>query len=168
MRVGGRFQYLLSIMNNGLFFYSIGLYIAQIKKNILKLKNLHIIIAAVIGIVMSIVSVFIKLNFVNLRAMGATLLSVPMFILAQKYPINNYLKPIEYIGEKLSLVIYVVHLMVSDLLDAVLFKIVGGFPEIFYYFKPILVIIFCIVCALVVSKLQNYVLKQNRVNVREK
>ena len=88
---------------------------------------------------------------------GTIITAVFVFIFAINNPMKYFNKLIEYIGNKLSMYIYVIHLMIINF-DERTSQILGYSNNIIYsYSRPIIVIILCIITAFVISKVVDMV-----------
>lgn len=123
--IGG--HVLTSITRNwltiGVPFYGIGCIIKQ-KEEKIKISNKYLIILIILGMLLSIcefllVKNALKVVYLGDLYIGTIIMVISLFILAVKNPNLVTCKPIENIGMKYSLIIYLIHPLYIEIVDYV-------------------------------------------------
>lgn len=90
--------------------------------------------------------------------------SISLFIIAIKHPGKTLFKPIEYIGDKLSLNIYIFHLLIAGSIGFAFKFILKINIEgiLFLWFKPIITLVSTIFFAFIIEKI-NQIIKNKKI-----
>ena len=142
-------------------FFLFGYYIH--KKEIF-FKQFHyavLIAVAVTGGIISLLPILFDMP-INFSVVGVIIYSLAIFAFINKLPNKSYCKPIEYVGSKLSLNVYVFHVLILSVVayGCRFFNIninsgIGG------WFRPLLIVALAIIFALAIEWTKNYLRKRN-------
>ena len=149
---------------SGIFWFLLGRFIAEKKEDLLKKlhnKNLLLVISFLIS---GIIAVTINYFTPNFSEFAIVIYSTSLFLLAIKNPTVHVNKAFEFIGDKLSLNVYIFHIIIAKVLKV--FIIHFDFAQNDYYLaiRPIVVVFFTLLVSLIMYKIQNYRLKHKLVN----
>jgi peptidoglycan/LPS O-acetylase OafA/YrhL len=125
----------------GIPFILLGFIIANNKNSLVKINNKILCIVAVLGLLLQFVEYYLFKQSLDFY-FGSIFYSISLFILAIKYPLLKYNDTINYIGEKLSMYIYIIHFSIIIFLSHI-YSISGFSP----YLRPILAVLISILIA---------------------
>lgn len=120
----------------GYYVHSIG------KEQIDKTKNVVLAICAVSGCVVALIPIIFDTT-INFSCVGILFYATALFVIAIKYPDIVICKSIAYVGDKLSLNVYIFHVLVAGVIDFA-FQLafhVDTDGNVFLWIKPILTVI---------------------------
>ena len=111
-------------------------------ENIRKMASYKVIILVVAGGIISVIPALVSLPF-QVSTVGYILYALGLFVLCLRNPDNRTCKFVEYLGEKLSLNIYIFHTLVEGVLVFLCGKLLNiNIQEITWLWcKPIIVLI---------------------------
>ena len=137
--------------------FTLGYYIHQLpKQRVGEIKNIYLLAAFLIGLAMSISSAVFDMRII-LYPIGHILYATSLFLVGVKYPENCPIKCIAWIGDKLSLWIYIFHIPTSFFAWQVI-KIlsrIDTIARIDLWLYPVMTIGLVIVVAYIFDKLFN-------------
>ena len=155
-----------TFLGSGIFWFLLGNYIAYRKEDIIKHlpdRNFFLYLATFISGAMAVTINYFMPNF---SEFGIVIYSTSLFLLAIKNPTVHINKTFEFIGEKLSMNIYVLHIMVNIVIGKIIGKF--GFEENLAYLwaKPVIVALIVLVISYLLSRLAQLIrfLKQQSVS----
>ena len=140
----------------GLPFYIIGFYIRKNKDKYINIKNIKLIIIAILGLGIIMIE-RIMINqlkyelFLDLY-IGNIVFTISIFILAINNPNLFNCKFLSKIGEKYSLYIYLIHYAIIRIINVIEIK---GKISINEYAKPIIVFIIAYVISILIARFKN-------------
>ncbi len=129
-----------------------------------KLKNVsivYLIMFTLVGAVLSITPIILKTK-INFSCIGIIIYSISIFLIAIKYSDKSFNKIIEYIGDKLSLNIYIFHIIIANILSYLVKAIFNFAIENTYYF-PIIVLASSLLFSFTIDCIKN-IIKHNNLN----
>ena len=94
---------------------------------------------------------------IKISCIGNIIYSLAIFTLAIKIPDKSYCKPLEYVGDKLSLNVYIFHMLIASVLSTVCSKYLLNIDlsaGLLNWIRPILVVILTLVWAQVLEKVK--------------
>lgn len=150
-------SYKINFILSGLPYFLMGYYIRS-KDSLPRIKNKWLFVTILFCIPMILLSSITDF-YINYSCIFLIPYSIAIFLLGVKNPDRSASKFLEYIGEKLSLFVYIFHILISSvygLLARCLFH-VDLESELYQWTKPLLVISFSIFTAFVVNKIQTIV-----------
>ena len=103
----------------GIPYYLIGCYFAR---NGVRICNLKLVAITVCGAIISLIPVLLKTK-VDFSEIGVVVLSIGIFMLAMKNGTASISRDVEFIGDKLSQNIYILHVLIAYLLGAFINKL---------------------------------------------
>lgn len=118
----------------------LGHFIAHQKELIAKLNSKLVIIVALIGLIISLSLTLCDFS-INLAEIGNTIYSVALFILAINNPSITFGKSIEFIGQKLSLYVYVSHIAINGIFGIVAALLGMLSSNYFEWIRPLAIIV---------------------------
>lgn len=148
----GELQYVYLIIAPGFMMYYTG---KLIKDKNITVRNIPC--AIFLSGVLSIVFVFlrcmgVKSNVVDLLIYGA---AIGAFICAENMPNIGRDTVLEHIGRDLSLYVYVLHFLISILMDMVTYRLGVGYPSWWLAVKPLALIIACLITSEVIFRVKK-------------
>lgn len=155
-------SYKTNFILSGLPYFLMGFYI-RLKVFLFGIKNKWLFV-----VVVSCVPLILLSSMTNSRINYSCFFLIPysiaIFLLGAKNPDTSVSKFLEYVGEKLSLFVYIFHILISGiygLLATRLFHI--DLESAFYQWtRPLLVISFSILIAFVVNKIQTIICNRRK------
>lgn len=141
----------INFVTRSLSWFALGYYIHSLpKEKIDRISNKKIIGTAIVGLVIAVLPIIIdsKLKF---SVVGYIPYATSIFLLAIKNGEKSLCKPLEYIGDKLSLWIYIFHVPTSSVVHMFVHKLLGIDTEIGLYpwIHPVITVCAVIVIAYV-------------------
>ena len=142
------------IISGALPYFFTGFYIHS--KEHVKISN-NILITVLL---LSSITLFIPpITFgnINLKSLLRIFYPISIFLLGVTNKEKYFIKPLEYIGEHLSLNIYIFHFFISEATYGILKYTVPSYLHsiIFQWIRPILVVLVCILFAYVINKIST-------------
>lgn len=133
-----------------------------------KFKNMasyKLIILVVVGCAIAVIPIAFSLPL-KFRVVGYIPYAFGLFTLSLKKPNNSVCKIIEYIGEKLSLNIYIFHTLIGSVISLICSKVLGIDIEggIWLWCRPIIVLICTIFASWVVYFIMNSISNRTKSN----
>lgn len=152
-----------NFITRGMPWFLLGYYMNTKKAE--KIRNMdfyRLIILAVVGCVIAVIPTAFDLP-VKFNVLGYIPFAFALFTLSLKNPSKSICKPIEYIGQKLSLNIYIFHLLIAGVIDVICNKIFGinSQNEIWLWCQPVVVL----VCTIFVSWLVYAMKNRAKINI---
>lgn len=162
--------YVRNWLFNGLPFMLLGRYVAENKEALIsRFNNQACLLLAFIGMVFSCVERFFYGKLLTVEP-SICLFTCPftffLFIFAVKNSSNTIWKPMEYVGAKLSLFVYIMHRLVIDGLNFIVKTLsVSIYESIIYeWIRPILVVMVTLIAALIFTEFMNLMRKKKEKN----
>lgn len=150
-----------NVFVSGIAYLMIGFWIAKNKEKLLKIKNQVIFIAALIGIVIWCLGLVIDI-YIDITFMGLVLYVVMLFVYSQNNPEHYISRLFECIGDKYSMMIYILHAIVGDLVTW-LFVRDKNLNVVVLYFIPIIIYLLTLFVAVASVKFKDFIMnKWNR------
>lgn len=109
-------------------------------KHIRDFSSLKLCILAIAGAAINLIPPVFDLP-IKFNAIGVIPYSLSLFIMTLKSPTNSICKPIEFIGESLSLYIYVLHVVIAEAMEAILVRTGFDISNVIYlWIRPVIVL----------------------------
>lgn len=124
----------------------------SLRKNSVRVDKIILIVCAVSGLVIAEMPIIFN-TVVDFSCIGTVIYAIAIFIFAINYPNIGSGKTIQYIGDKLSLWVYIFHLPVSMLIS----KFLNG------WVLPIITVIGSLMIAVLVDCVQKIIKRQKEV-----
>lgn len=124
------------------------------------------VIIALIGCFIALIPIMFKTN-IKFSCIGSILYSISLFVMAIKHPKKTLFKPIEYIGDKLSLNIYIFYVFIADVIS-VTFKFVLKIDTkgTLFLWKTLITLVATIFFAFITEKMsQSIKLTKSKCNI---
>lgn len=152
----------VNFVSKALPWFLFGYYVHLIEKEkINKQRDSFFIIMALIGCSIALIPVVFETN-VDFSCVGSIPFSIALFIIAIKHPEKTLFKPIEYIGDKLSLNVYIFHLLIAGVIEFVAkFFNIDIKGDLFLWSKPIITLVASILFAFIIEKI-NQIIKNKK------
>jgi len=137
----------------GMPYFLTGSFFAKHKIIFSKVKVRSLYTTLFLGFIFAMFQVLVPYK-INIFDLGIILSSAAVFVIAQKTP-NNYHPFFEEIGEKHSLYIYIMHILLASLIDkaASIFAIQD--LALYLWCRPVLVIIITVISSLIFYFIRN-------------
>lgn len=134
--------YTVNFFTSALPWFMLGYFLKTEKaKKVLSIKSSVLFMIAIIGCAIAVIPTALELPL-KFNAIGYIPYTLALFLLALKKPAKSMCKPLEFIGEKLSLNIYIFHWLVNQIdiymLEALNVKNIIG--DLLFWFRPIFVL----------------------------
>lgn len=147
----------------GLPFVLIGMYIKQNQEIIKrKITDSQCLIGMIIGEVIVVLEYLLTKTSIDIYV-GTIITSYFIFLFAIKNPNKYFFKIFKYIGDKLSMLIYIIHMLVIEMLAKIAICLSVYNDVFFKWFQPIIAVLASITFVHVYYKIFN-VRKKERVN----
>lgn len=99
----------MNFVTKSLSWFVLGYYMHSIpKERIKKLSSSKVMMVALVGLVIIIIPVYFNLKL-RFSSLGYIFYATALFVMALKYAQKSFCKPLEYLGDKLSLWVYIFH-----------------------------------------------------------
>ena len=110
-------------------------------ERIRNMDSFKLVVLAVSGCIVAIIPVIFDLP-VKFNVLGYIPFAFGLFNLCLKNPGHSVCKPIEYIGEKLSLNIYIFHILIAGVIDVISSRILGipTKSNVWLWCRPVIVL----------------------------
>lgn len=133
-------MYKINFLTCAMPFFLFGHYLHRNEKFFKTIRFLPLFCAILIGGLIALIPVLFDVP-INFSCVGVIIYSLGIFILVFKLPNKSFCKPMEYIGNKLSLNIYVFHLIILSMLTYMFhFLHVDLQSGILGWIRPVLVV----------------------------
>jgi hypothetical protein len=137
----------MNFVSCALSWFLFGYYVHENEKKIIEItNNTSLVIGAIIGCIIALIPVIFNVT-INFSCVGILFYSTSLFMIAIKNPNKIICKPIAYLGDKLSLNIYIFHVIIAGIIVFAfshIFKI-DVESDLFSWIKPILTVVASIV-----------------------
>jgi hypothetical protein len=145
-----------TFLGSGLFWFLFGRFIAEKKENLLiKLHNKNFLLF-ITFLLSGIIAVILNYFTPNFSEFAIIPYSTLLFLLAIKNPTVHINKTLEFIGDKLSLNIYILHIILAKVLGVIILKLGIDQNNIYILVRPIVVVFFTLIVSWILYKIQNY------------
>jgi hypothetical protein len=145
-----------TLLGSGLFWFLLGNYIACKKDyivNHLSDRKFFLYLAVFISGALAVTLNYFTPNFSEFAIIPYSTL---LFLLAIKNPTVHINKTLEFIGDKLSLNVYILHIIIAKILGVIILKLGFDQNNIYIFVRPIVVIFFTLLVSWILYKIQNY------------
>lgn len=111
-------------------------------KKIREIKTINIVVILLIGALITVIPTIFELS-IEFSVIGYIPYAFGLFVLALKKPNNRVCKPIEFIGDSLSLYIYILHPLIRRAVDVVVNLVLKDNWEntAYVWYRPMLVLL---------------------------
>jgi surface polysaccharide O-acyltransferase-like enzyme len=148
-----------NFVSRALSWFLFGYYVHNNEKNIVeKTSNISLIIGAMIGCIIALIPIIFDVS-INFSCIGRLFYSTSLFMIAIKNPNKIICKPIAYLGDELSLNIYIFHVIIAGIIVFAfghIFKI-DVESNLFSWIKPILTVVATIMLSSVLYYGKRYI-----------
>ncbi len=140
----------INFLTDGMSWFLLGYYLHTPQaKPIRDLSSFKLVLLAVAGLIITVIPAFSDLAF-KFNAIGIIPYSLALFTLIFKSPDTSVCKPLEFIGERLSLYIYVLHVVFAEAMDDILTRTGFNIKNITYeWMRPLIVLTLAIAASFV-------------------
>lgn len=145
-------KYFSNFAGFGVPFILIGYILAAYYEKLKSFKDSQLLGLSALGFVMQYAEYYVFKQPMDIF-LGSIFFSIGLFAFALKHPTQQFNKPLNYIGEKLSLTIYIEHIAVLWLMAL----FINCDSTIFQWLQPIIAVLICIFFAMVWNKIKNLV-----------
>lgn len=149
----------VNFVTRSLTWFALGYYLHTVpEEKIKKLSDKKIIVCALVGLIIVLIPTVFGLK-IKFTSVGYIPFATALFVMALKHGERSICKPLEYLGDKLSLWIYIFHVPTSMMLKLVLKTLFGVSTDngVYLWIHPILtlfaVIIISYVFNLIITKI---------------
>lgn len=144
-----------NFISNSVSFFTLGYYFhhAEVNKKFYLVLG-HILMEVIVGYILTLIPVLVTLP-IDISCLGIAMYSIGFFQLAIAYPQKTFGHKIEYIGNKLSLDVYIFHTLVAGVIGILLGFFINTDDIVFLWVKPILVAVLTISFAEILYRLKE-------------
>lgn len=155
----------VNFLTSSFSWFILGYFIHSLDINtIYRIKNKSLIIFALIGAIITCMPVVIGFK-IKFSQVGVIILSVSLFLFAVKNSNIRICRPLEKIGEELSVWVYIFHVPVSVIINFVFVKMKLSNTMWYSWILPILTVIVVISFAYIVNKAEIFFSKRPIVSI---
>lgn len=138
----------------------LGNYIAYNKALKNKWSNYTLIITIIVSSMLSVIW-FMGNWKINITEIGTLVFSISLFIFANNNPQKSISKKVEILGSTYSLYVYIIHIIISSMIEFTS-RIVGINSSIWYMWsKPILVVLVSIITSIIIQTFLRFLVHKN-------
>ncbi len=146
----------IHFLTDGMSWFLLGYYLHDPKSRwIRELSSLKLVIIAAAGCVFVLFPAIVNPQ-IRLNVIGIIPYSLALFALTLKSSGNSICKPMEFIGEKLSLYLYILHLVIAYALEAILTA--AGFDitnYVYAWMRPVIVLAIALTASYIIYRLMD-------------
>lgn len=144
----------------GLPYVIMGNYIAYNKERVLRIKTNILKGVFILGAMIAVIGVFFVFT-INYRYIGSMLMSLSIFIWAEKFPCLRSNSKIAQFGSKYSLYVYIMHIFIAGCVNIIVEILFLRFIQsnIYLWFYPIIVVCLTILSGYVFFYLRSIIKK---------
>ncbi len=154
----------INFITRALPWFMLGYSFAENESKIAKISMHSIILYIFIGTIIAILPTIINTR-IKFECIGYILIAPSIFAISLKFPEIHINSIIEFIGKKLSLYIYVFHVLIGTVILTFIQKLFGINEEsIYMYFHPIITIMITITFSYIYFKIIEKFKKDNTIN----
>ena len=146
----------INFLTGAMPYFLFGYYLRSKEKFFKSFRYSSVLLVIVVGSLASLIPLLCDFP-IKISCIGNIIYSLAIFTLAIKIPDKSYCKPLEYVGDKLSLNVYIFHMLVSSVLYIVCSKYLLNIDlsaGLLNWIRPILVVILTLVWAQVLEKVK--------------
>lgn len=144
----------INFLTDGMSWFLLGYYLHSPKSKWIRyLSSLKLVILTAIGCVLVLFPVFINPQ-IRMNVVGIIPYSLALFALTLKSSGSSICKPMEFIGEKLSLYLYILHLVIAYALEAIVTA--AGFDVtnyVYEWIRPVIVLTIALTASYIIYSL---------------
>lgn len=145
----------INFLTSATSFFLFGYYLHKKDKFFKQFHYAILVVLAIIGGIISLLPILFDMP-INFSVVGVIIYSLAIFVFINKLPNKSYCKSLEYIGSKLSLNVYVFHVLILSVVTYVChflnIDIKTGFGG---WFRPLLIVFLAIAFAQVIELAKN-------------
>lgn len=145
----------INFLTRALPWFLTGYFVCSIEKNGLKYKDWVILIAVLFGIVITLMPMLLKTK-IDFSCIGLFFYSTALFLYGVKHPKLSLAGGIRFVGDRLSVYVYVLHVIIANLirigLNLFLIDVSG---EIILFIFPVITLIFTLIISAILYSLRN-------------
>ena len=108
-------MYKINFLTGAMPYFLFGYYLRSKENFFRSLRYSFVLLVIVVGGLASLIPLLCDFP-IKISCIGNIIYSLAIFTLAIKVPDKSYCKPLEYVGDKLSLNVYIFHMLVSSVL----------------------------------------------------
>lgn len=146
----------INFVTRSLTWFALGYYLHTVpEEKINKFSDKEIIACALIGLTIVIIPIAFGLK-IKFSSVGYIPYATALFVMALKHAEKSICKPLEYLGDKLSLWVYIFHVPTSSVIKMIMKRLVNNNTEsgAYLWIHPILTLLIVIV----ISYIFNFIL----------
>ncbi len=140
---------------SGLFWFLVGNYIAYKKARIINNLPKNYLLYFIVFIT-GLAAVILNLYTPNFSKIAIVIYATFLFLLAIKNSTTNINKAVEFIGDKLSLNIYILHTIIAKVLSTLLNRLDFAQDNIYLVIKPLFVVLISLLISWMIYKIDYY------------
>ncbi len=145
----------INFITCSLNWFLLGYYIHKNKQKITTiLNNKFLLLSILLGCTVALIPVIFN-TCIKFSCIGLFFYSVALFIFAIKYEYNVITNAMTYIGEKLSLNIYILHVLIAKLLHYINVLQLHIQSVVLLFVKPLIVVVLTILIAYLIELIKN-------------
>jgi len=149
-------MYKINFLTGAMPYFLFGYYLRSKEKFFKSFRCSSVLLVIVVGSLASLIPLLCDFS-IKFSCIGIVFYSLAIFTLAIKIPKKSYCRPLEYIGDKLSLNVYIFHMLIASVLSTVCSKYLLNIDlsaGLLNWIRPILVVILTLVWAQVLEKVK--------------
>ena len=144
----------INFITRALPWFLLGYCINKYKNISMSIKDYKLFLYGIIGIVVTHFHIIFKTR-IDFSCIGLFIYSTAIFLFAIKYENAKLSNIITYIGNKLSLNVYILHCLVASLLHYINILMFHFSHSIITFFKPVIVVIFTLLLTYIIELFKN-------------
>jgi hypothetical protein len=156
----------MNFVSRALSWFLVGYCVHENEKKIInKSRNFLVVIVAIIGCIIALIPTIFN-TAINFTCVGIYFLSTSLFVIAIKNADAMIYNPIVYLGDKLSLNIYIFHVLISEVSHVgfkYILKIDTG-SKLFLWTRPIITVVLTIMFSSLLYYGRLKILKKHRIH----
>ena len=149
-------KYHVNFLTEAMPYFLFGYYLRSKEKYFKSFRYTSILLLIVVGGLASVILFFCDFS-IKISCIGIVFYSLAIFILAIKIPDRSYCRLLEYIGDKLSLNVYIFHMLIASVLSIVCSKYLLNIDlsaGLLNWIRPILVVVLTMAWAQILEKVK--------------
>ena len=153
-------SYKINFISRGLPYFLTG-YLIHSKEKMFRIKNKWLIFVILFSIPMMLIPDLMHFR-INYACVFLIPYSIAFFLLGVNNSEHFISQTMEYIGEKLSLNIYIFHILVASLWGLFITHIlhIGAESEFYQWTRPLIVVVCSIILAFAINKVQAFLVRK--------
>ena len=151
-----------TFLGSGIFWFLLGRFIAEKKEDLLKKLHNKNFLLFVTFLLSGIIAVTLNYFTPNFSEFAIVIYSISLFLLAIKNPTVHISKIFEFIGDKLSLNVYIWHIIIARILNVFINHLGLAQNNIYLTVRPIVVVFFTLLISWLIYIINNWFSSANK------